>query len=90
MKEPYETLLGQYREHWLLWKYLQDDEPDWPGLAAEELVGALSTGEFLMLHAAYAFRGDDTFKLCDLGKLDYENRARVAHAIQLTLEGVGT
>lgn len=34
MREPYETLLGHYRDDSILGDYLQDDEPDWFGLIA--------------------------------------------------------
>lgn len=87
MREPYATLLGQYHQHWLLWRFLEDDEPDWSALASTDL-SALSTGELLMLHAAQAFRGDNTFRLADLGKLDYANRERIAKAIYLSMDVV--
>lgn len=88
MREPYETLLGQYRDHWLLWKYLEGDEPNWAAMADDPDLLMLSTGEWLMLHAAHAWRGDDTFRLKDLGKLDDDNRERIAKAIYLSMDRV--
>lgn len=87
MREPYNILLGQYRDHPFLWKHLEGEEPDWAAMATDPDLLCLSTGEWLMVHAAHAFRGDDTFRLCDLGKLDYPNRERIAKAIYHTMAG---
>lgn len=88
MREPYETILGQYRSHWLLWKYLQDPlEPSWSGLAGEERMADLSRGEQLMVAVAWAFyNGDPTARVADLAILDDENRARVLEAIRLAMD----
>lgn len=88
MREPYETLLGQYREHWFLWKYLQEHEPDFVGIAAADTLGALSSGEFTMCQVALAFWNHDrTARFVEvLLLLDAENRYRVSRALQLTCE----
>jgi hypothetical protein len=89
MREPYETLLGQYRDHRLLWEYLQGYEPDWPALAGNErrLEQQLSRGERLMVHIAWAFyNGDPTARVADLAILDDDNRQRVMDAIHLAME----
>ena len=56
MREPYETLLGQYRDHWLFGPYLRGDEPDWSGLAGDPRLDGLSTGEKVLLDFAAAYR----------------------------------
>lgn len=82
MREPYNTLLGQYWNHWLLWKFLEDDVPDFAGIAACDLLGALSGGEIVMLHIAWAiYNGDRTARIADIAKLDTENRQRVLWAL---------
>lgn len=87
MREPYETLLGQYRDHWLLWRYLQEYKPDFTGLAGEERLTDLSRGEQLMINVAWAFyNGDPTARVADLAILDDENRQRVIDAIRLAME----
>ena len=86
MREPYETLLGQYRDHWLLGNYLQGYEPDWAGLAANDRLLCLSAGELLMCHVALAFyNGDRTARIADLATLDDENRQRVTDALYLAM-----
>lgn len=87
MREPYETLLGQYRDHWLLWQHLQGYDPDWSGLAGEERLTDLSRGEQLMVNVAWAFyNGDPTARVADLALLDDENRQRVIDAFHLSME----
>lgn len=89
MREPYETLLGQYRNHWLLGKYIkfQEYEPDWVGLAACERLDDLSRGEQLMVHVAWAFyNGDPTARVADLAILDDDNRERVIDAVRIAMQ----
>lgn len=84
MREPFETLLGQYRDHWMLWSFLEDDTPDFVRLAATDCLGALSSGEIVMLNVALAFwNGDRTARMSDLAILDDDNRRRVAEAIYI-------
>lgn len=88
MREPYETLLGQYRDHWALWRFLEGDTPDFVGMAASDLLGSLSTGELVMCNVALAFwNGDRAARIADLAILDDVNRRRVIEALAL-LEGV--
>lgn len=86
MREPYETLLGQYRDHELLDVFLEGDFPDFARLAASDIPFMLSGGELLMVHVALAFHnGDRTARIADIGKLDYDNRVRVMDAINFTM-----
>lgn len=87
MREPYETLLGQYRgDHWFLWRFLEGDLPDFAGIAAADAgLGRLSKGELLMVNVALAFwNGDDTAKVADLAILDEDNFHRVIRALEYT------
>lgn len=87
MREPYETLLGQYRDHWLLARFLDGYEPDWTRLAGEERLTDLSRGELLMVHVAWAiYNGDPTARVADLAILDDENRERVVEAIRYCMQ----
>lgn len=90
MREPFETLLGQYRDHWLLWSFLEDDVPDFAGIAACDMLGALSAGEMIMLHVALAFwNGDRTARVAQIIEgLDDANQARVADALYLFIRAV--
>ena len=81
MRRPYRTLFAGYEDHWLLGPYLTGDEPDWAGLAAEEKLDALSTGEKILVGIAGAFAGDRTARFADLAGLDSGHRVRVAQAI---------
>lgn len=82
MREPYETLLGPYRDHWLLWPFLDGDVPDWAGIMSAEPLGQLSSGELIMLHVALAiWNGDRTARIADLAALDSEHRRRVIGAL---------
>lgn len=85
MREPYETLLGGYRDHWLLWPFLDGDVPDFAGIMGAEPFGQLSTGELIMCHIALAiWNGDRTARIADLAYLDEEHRRRVLDALYLT------
>lgn len=86
MREPYRTLFEGYEDHWLLSHFLLGDEPDWAGLAAEERVELLSSGEKILLGIAGAFAGDRTARFSDLAGLDAEHRRRVAWALERTCE----
>lgn len=89
MREPYRTLFDGYESHWLLSHYLLGDEPDWYGLASEERLEGLSSGEQALLGIAGAFAGRSTALLhvdrrarfADLAILDNPHRVRVAQAI---------
>lgn len=86
MREPYETLLGQYRDHPLLGRFLDGYDPDFAALAASEVPLMVSKGELLMLHVALAFyNGDRTARVADLAILDDENRQRVVDALYIAM-----
>lgn len=83
MREPYETLLGQYRGHPLLGPYVEGYEPDFAGLTDSELLHQISASEYVMIHVALAFwNGDTTAKVRDLGVLDEDHLQRVVGALE--------
>lgn len=85
MREPYETLLGEYRDHSFLWRFLEGETPDFVGLAAADPLGRLSSGELIVCQIALAiWNGDRTARIADLGALDTDTRARVLDALHLT------
>lgn len=85
MREPYETLLGDFRDHWLLWRFLAGDVPDFAGIMTAGPLGQLSTGELILCHIALAiWNGDRTARIADLAALDEDNRRRVLDALNLT------
>lgn len=89
MREPYRTLFEGYEDHWLLAHYLMGDEPDWYGLANEERLESLSSGEQALLGIAGAFDGRSTSLLhvdrrarfSDVLGLDRDHQTAVAQAI---------
>jgi hypothetical protein len=88
VREPYETLLGCYREHWLLWPFLDGEVPDWSGIMGAGPLGQLSDGELIVLHVALAiWNGDRTARIADLAHLDLENRRRVLGALTMAALG---
>ena len=86
MREPYRTLFEGYENHWLLGQYLWGDEPDWAGLANEERIEALSSGEKVLLGVAGGFAGDRTMRFADLASLDGAHILRVAQALLLSAD----
>lgn len=85
MREPYRTLLGPYRDHWLLGQYLYGDiDPDWAGLFAEPRIDGLSTGEKVVLDFASAWRN-----LFDLGYVDDSTKTRARDGLLTALLGLG-
>lgn len=86
MREPYETLLGPYRDsqHWLLWPFLDGEVPDFAGIQGSEPLGKLSSGEMTLVNVALAiWNGDRTARISDLGALDYKHRSRVIKALDI-------
>jgi len=73
VREPYATLFAGYEDHWLLAGYLKGDEPDWRGMAADDRITMLSTGEKVFLDIACFFDGP-------VFVLDRANRVRIAQA----------
>lgn len=88
MREPYRTLLAGYEDHPILGPYLLDDEPNWVGLATDEKVCWISTGEMILIRVAHAFAGRDRSVLVSevINGLDAEHRWRVAQAILLSCQ----
>lgn len=87
MREPYETLLGDYHDHWFLGKYLDRDVPDFAAIAAADPLGRLSSGELVLCQVALAiWNGDRAARIADLAVLDPQHRMRVIRALELTCE----
>lgn len=87
MREPYETLLGQFKDHWFLGQFLWLDIPDFAAIAAADPLGRLSTGELILCQVALAFwNGDRAARIADLATLDTDNRLRVARALELSCQ----
>lgn len=83
MREPYETLLGQYRGHPLLGDHLEGYEPDFGALTDPDLLQAIAASEYVMVHVALAFWcGDTTAKIRDLAVLDADHLQRVVAALE--------
>jgi hypothetical protein len=74
VREPYETLLGGYRDHWVLGEYLTADEPDWGLIANDPRLDSLSTGEKVLLDFSAAFANV-------VRHLDVEHQLRVMVAM---------
>lgn len=84
MREPYNTLLGGYHDHWWLGRFLAGDEPDFAGIMAARPFGVLSTGELIMCHVGLAiWNGDRTARIADLAGLDDDHLRRVLDALDL-------
>lgn len=86
MREPYRTLFDGYEDHPILGPYLWGDEPDWEGMADEERLEALSSGEKVLIGVAGAFAGDRTARVADLAALDADHLLRVAQALLLAAD----
>jgi hypothetical protein len=81
MQEPYATLFEGYEDHWFIGRYIAgDDEPDWYGLLHDERLGALSTGERILLDMAAWFAGPRY-------RLDQAHLHRLAVAMLLVSSG---
>ena len=86
MREPYETLLGPYRSHHLLWRFLEGDIPKFAELASADL-RSLSTSETILVNVAFAlWNWDNEASVTDLFRLDFETRTRVLTALCLASE----
>lgn len=84
MRDPYETLLGTLKSHWWLADYLHGDLPDWGGIARDERMASLSSGEAVLIDIALALcNGDPSARIADIAKLDAVNRCRVVNALYL-------
>lgn len=81
MREPWRTLLEGYEDHWMIGPYLQGDEPDWYGLAGDDRLEALSTGEKVLIDFAAALKNVRLH-------LDAAHQIRVMCALQLVASGI--
>lgn len=80
MKEPWETLLGQYRDHWMLAPYLAGvDVPNVRAIQQDERWWCLSTGEMAMVAAVAALL---RLNECWLA-VDDTNRRRIERAVSV-------
>lgn len=83
MREPYETLLGHYRDDPILCGYLRGDEPDWYGLAAlseRPQWHALGSGQHALIDFAAALKNVRY-------RCDGTTQMRVMVAMQLVAAG---
>lgn len=83
MREPYEIILGPYRGHPLMGRFLEGSDPDFAGLANSDVAQQISTSETLMWNIALAYRnGDQAARLADVFHgLDAPHKVRVAQAL---------
>lgn len=85
MREPYETLMGRFRDHWFLWPFLDGEVPDFDGISSAGPLGQLSTGEMVICNLARDIHQHTrTVAVTDLGLLDVETRRQVLDALYLT------
>lgn len=79
MREPYRTMFEGFESHWLLGKYLdhERDEPDWYGIATDDRLDSLSTGEKVLVDFAAAYANVRAY-------LDDALQYRVTLALQRT------
>lgn len=82
MKEPWETLLGQYRTNWWLHEYLDGDTPRIQAIKDDERWWSLSSGEQAMLLVAEAMLTINQAWLA----VDGANRMRIDLALRLAVD----
>lgn len=81
MIEPYETLLGQYKDHPVVGIHLQDKEPDWSSIWTNSMP-SLSSGEKIMFEVALAlYNGNGVARIADIFMVDYENQLKIIAAM---------
>lgn len=80
MREPYETLLGRWRDDPILGQYLSGDEPDWLGITMEPALNACGSGQLAVLDLAAALK--NVKRQCD-----GETQIRCMLAMQLVASG---
>jgi hypothetical protein len=82
VRQPWETLLGQFRDHWMLAEFLHGDVPLIGAIKADERWWSLSSGEQAMVLAAEA--------LLRMGEcwlaVDEDNRARIDYALRTVVD----
>lgn len=82
MREPWETLLGQYHGHWYLGAFLEGDTPLLRAIQDNDRWWSLSSGEQAMVAAAAAIL---RLNECWLA-VDEDNRARIDLALRHALD----
>lgn len=82
MKEPWETLLGQFRHHWFLHEFLEDDTPHLKAILDDERYWSLSSGEQAMVLCADAILRINQAWLA----VDGANRMRIDLALRLAVD----
>lgn len=82
MKQPWEILYGQYRDHWMLAEFLDGDVPRISDIRSDDRWWSLSSGEQAMVAA-----GEAMLRLneCWLA-VDEDNRHRIDAALRLALD----
>lgn len=86
MREPWETLLGQYHDHWLLARYLDGDQPDVHAIQADDRWYCLSSGEQAMVLAADAMLHFNRALIGCLESVDETNQARIRRALRIAAD----
>lgn len=86
MREPFETLLGQYREHWMMARYLAGNLPDVEAIQTDDRWNCLSTGEQAMVLAADAILHTNRALIGCLEMVDETNQARIHRALRIALD----
>lgn len=82
MKEPWETLLGQYRGHWMLNDYVHVDVPNVRAIQMDERWWSLSSGEQAMVMVTASLL---RINECWLA-VDEDNRARIELAVRIAVD----
>lgn len=81
MEEPYETLLGQYKDHPVMGQYLQHDLPEWDNLY-HHAMPMISSGERIMVQAALClYNAYGSILLRDIFLVDQKNQERILAAL---------
>jgi len=82
MKEPWETLLGQYRDHWMLADHLARDVPNPREIQDDERWWSLSSGEQAMIAVvACLLRLNECYLAVDAA-----NQMRIDLALRMALD----
>jgi hypothetical protein len=82
VREPWETLLGQYRDHWFLAPFLDGDTPLLRAIQNDDRWWTLSSGEQAMVAAAAAIV---RLNECWLA-VDDDDRARIDTALRIAID----
>lgn len=81
MQEPYETLLGQYKDNPVVGRFIEGDMPKWGDIWVEAMPH-LSGGEKIMFEVALAlYNGHGIARIADIFKVDSDNQKRILNAL---------